>query len=246
MSKFFVSPGNIRGDRILVQGEDVNHIVRVLRMKVGDQLTLCDGEGRDYTVCIDEIGKEEVNTKILDCRDSLTEPPVNVILFQGIPKAAKMEYIIQKTTELGISRVVPVVTRRTVVKLEEGRNEKNKINRWQKIAREAAKQSNRGRIPHISYPVSFDDAIKEGSSLDMCIMAYEGEQNKSIKSCLVPGMHYRSIGIFIGPEGGFDAEEVSKAQEEGINIVSLGPRILRTETAGLAVLSIIMYETGGM
>ncbi|WP_094547713.1 16S rRNA (uracil(1498)-N(3))-methyltransferase [Petroclostridium xylanilyticum] len=246
MPKFFVEPEKIKGNNIFIHGEDVNHITKVLRLDQNDIIIICDGNGKDYTARIEEVGKKEIKTKILDSSDSISEPPVYVTLYQGIPKAGKMEYIIQKTTELGIGKIVPVITRRTVVKIEDKKSEQNKVERWQKIAYEAAKQSNRGKVPHIAYPINFEEAIKQMSTMDIKLMPYEKEYSNSLKNILKVCTEGQNIGIFIGPEGGFDDDEVRKSQEANLNIVSLGPRILRTETAGAAVLAILMYELGGM
>jgi len=242
MPKFFVDPSSINDTYIFITGEDVNHITKVLRLSLNDIIIICDGQGNDYKAAIDEIGRKEVKARILERTVSKSEPDIQVVLFQGLPKSDKMEYIIQKTTELGVSEIVPVITKRTVVKINDKKAEKNKLERWQKIAVEAAKQSNRGRIPYVSPPVLFDRAIELMKEADLRIMPYEKETTNPLKDVLVNKTGIKKIGIFIGPEGGFDDEEVEKACESGIDTVTLGPRILRTETAGVAVLSIVMYQ----
>jgi 16S rRNA (uracil1498-N3)-methyltransferase len=246
MSKFFVEPENIQGDNIFIYGEDVNHITKVLRLGPNNIIIVCDGNGKDYKVSIQEINKKEIKTKVLESSYSLSESPIRVALYQGIPKAGKMEYIIQKTTELGIDRIVPVTTRRTVVKIEDKKSEQKKVQRWQKVAYEAAKQSNRGRVPHVAYPISYEEALKQLSLMDINLMPYEKEKTNHLKNVLKADMKAQSIGILIGPEGGFSDEEVQMSKDENLNIVTLGPRILRTETAGAAVLAILMYELGDM
>ncbi|WHH60424.1 16S rRNA (uracil(1498)-N(3))-methyltransferase [Petroclostridium sp. X23] len=242
MPKFFVAPEQIEGDSITIQGEDVNHIIKVLRFKPNDSIVVCDGNGKDYTACIEEMGKKEVKAVIQKVISSQSEPSIDVTLFQGIPKSGKMEYIIQKNTELGINRIVPVMTQRTVVKIEDKKSLSNKMDRWQKVALEAAKQCNRGRIPKICAPISLEEAIIQMSEMDLSFMPYEKEENNRLRNILSAARGAKTIGVLIGPEGGFDAEEVEKAAQAEVSTVSLGPRILRTETAGAAVLSILMYE----
>ena len=245
MPKFFVKPEQIQQDYIKIYGEDVKHITKVLRLNENDIIIICDGCGNDYTVSIEEIQKNEISTKIISKKLSLTEPPIKVILYQGLPKSAKMEYIIQKCTELGIAKIVPVVTKRTVVKLDP-KSREHKVERWKKISYEAAKQSNRGIIPSIDYPISFDEAVNEMKNTDLSIICYERAEDLRLKDLLRKHLSAQTISIMIGPEGGFDDEEIEKAQLQGLNIVGLGPRILRTETAGSAVLAMLMYELEGI
>lgn len=242
MPKFFVDPANVQGSSIIITGDDVNHITKVLRLSENDIIMVCDGDGKDYKVAIRNLSKKEVVTEIMEEIPCLTEPPVKVVLFQGIPKASKMEYIIQKNTELGISEIVPVMTHRTVVKIEDKKAEMNKLDRWQKVALEAAKQCNRGRVPVISQPVRFDEAVERLAGMNIKIMPYEKENGLGLKSLLQSNVKPETIGILIGPEGGFEESEVENAHKKGVSTVTLGPRILRTETAGAAVLSILMYE----
>lgn len=241
MNRFFVESNNVMDDEIIVTGEDVQHISKVLRLRQGDRIMLCDGEGTDYLAEILELDKHSVRTGIITREPSRSEPDIEVILYQGIPKAAKMDLIIQKCTEMGISRIVPVYTSRTVVKLESEKDERKKIERWAKIAEEAAKQSGRGVIPTVTMPVDLEGALKDASYLDMVVVPYELAGSFSLKEVLQKGK-VKSIGFFIGPEGGFEAEEVMRARSIGAVPVTLGKRILRTETAGIAVLTGIMYE----
>ena len=245
MPKFFVKPEQIDQNHIVIYDEDVKHITKVLRLNENDIIIICDECGKDYKVRIKKIQKDKIYTNIIESYDSLTEPPINVVLYQGIPKSAKMEYIIQKTTELGILRIVPVVTERTVVKLDDKRQE-HKIERWRKVAYEAAKQSNRGVIPQVDQSIGFNEAIQQMSCTDLGLMLYEKERDYKLKNVLQCHSDVKSISIFIGPEGGFSEKEVEQAQLQGLNTVGLGPRILRTETAGVAVLAILMYELKGM
>lgn len=241
MHRFFVKRENIENDNITVEGEDVQHISKVLRLQAGDRIVLCDGEGTDYLASIESMDKHSIRTAIIDKEASKGEPNIDVVLYQGIPKSTKMDLIIQKCTEMGIKRIVPVSTVRTVVKLESEKDEKKKVERWIKIAEEAAKQSGRGIIPAISMPMTLTEALKDAAKLDTVIVPYELEGSLAVKEALRNG-NGSSIGFFIGPEGGFECTEIEKAKGVGAVPVTLGSRILRTETAGVAVLTCIMYE----
>ncbi len=240
MPRFFVASENITDTHIKITGEDVAHIKRVLRMKPGETLELCDSKGFDYETVIEEISDKEITSLILKKEKSETEPPIKVTLFQGLPKASKMDYIIQKTTELGIYEIVPCSLNRCVSKPEGTK----KTERWQKISEAAAKQSGRGIVPKIHEPVKLKDAIEMMKAQDLCLAPYECEENTSLKSVLCSQKNPETVGFIIGPEGGFDKSEIELLQKEGITPVSLGKRILRTETAGEATLSMIMYELG--
>lgn len=241
MHRFFISIDNIKKGTIDITGEDVSHISRVLRLKAGDEMVLCDGQGVDYHVVIEDIGKYAVKTRILGRKSSLGEPGINVIILQGIPKGTKMDLIIQKCTEIGVNRIIPVLNARTVVKLSDEKDEKKKTQRWQRIAEEAAKQSGRGIIPKIEMPRTFKEALEEAADLDICLIPYELEKGHTLKES-IHGKAFKNIGIFIGPEGGYEDFEINSALDKGVIPVTLGPRILRTETAGFAALSCIMYE----
>ena len=240
MPKFFVPRENIDGDTIRIGGEDVVHIKRVLRMREGDTLNMCDSSGCDYLAKIREIGEKDIFLDVLEKKKSETEPPVKVTLFQGIPKAGKMDYIIQKTTELGIFEIVPSVLSRCVVKLDGDK----KIKRWQKISEEAAKQSGRGIIPEIKEPMNLKEAIEELKNFDLAFVPYECEEENCLRDVLKSKDDIKTVGFMIGPEGGFEKSEIDLLVENGITPISLGKRILRTETAGEAVLSMVMYEIG--
>ncbi|HOJ11214.1 MAG TPA: 16S rRNA (uracil(1498)-N(3))-methyltransferase [Clostridiales bacterium] len=253
MSRFFITDDNIYSDSIIISGEDFNHIKNVLRYKTGDSLILCDGNGRDYYVYIEFIGDKEIKTKIIDVSENQTEASVNVTLFQGMAKGEKMDFIIQKSVELGVSRIVPVITERTVVKLENSRDKEKKRIRWQRIALEAAKQCNRGVIPEVGLLVDFTVASDLMHKFNLALIPYEKEEKLALKTVLLEFKNkysnldkdkYPEIALFIGPEGGFSDKEIIRSHEKGIIPVTLGPRILRTETAALTVQSIIMYELG--
>jgi len=243
MARFFIDPADVCDRTITIFGEDAVHIGRVLRHKPGDILTLCDGNGLDYLVEIEKITANEVLTRIIEVKDNSTEPPVHITLFQGLPRADKMEFIIQKSVELGVGRIVPVLTERTVVRLDKPKDVENKLKRWQRISKEAAKQSNRGVIPEVSVPLGFGEALKLARETELAIIPYEKEEQNSLKQHIMSKC-IRTVSVMIGPEGGFTEKEAEEASKCGIKPVTLGPRILRTETAGIAVLAMLMYELG--
>lgn len=244
MPKFFVTEDKITDNQIIIDNEDVEHIIRVLRLEKGDRLTVCDGKGTDYEAEILEIEKKEIVCEIIDKTNSDTEPNIQVTLFQALPKASKMEYIIQKTTELGISEIVPVKLKRCVVKVDNKKDEKKKIDRWQKISESAAKQSGRGVIPKISNIMGLNEVIEKSKEFDLFFVPYECEEQKKLKEILLSKDDVKKVGFLIGPEGGFDIAETEELRANGIDTVTLGKRILRTETAGEAVLAMAMYEIG--
>ena len=243
MYQFFVEPSQIQGNRIVITGKDVNHIKNVLRMKKGEELAVSNGvDGKEYRCGIEDFTEDEVVCTLRFVKEDDLELPSKVYLFQGLPKADKMELIIQKAVELGVYQVIPVSCKRAVVKLDE-KKEKSKIARWQGIAEAAAKQSKRGIIPEIKNIMSMKEAIVYSENCQVRIIPYElaegMEKTKEIINALKPG---QDVAIFIGPEGGFEESEVQAAMDKGIVPVTLGKRILRTETAGMTVLSWIMYQ----
>ncbi|MDD6564429.1 MAG: 16S rRNA (uracil(1498)-N(3))-methyltransferase [Clostridiales bacterium] len=242
MPKFFTARENIKETTLVIDNEDANHIKKVLRIGVGDEITVCDGAGMDYRVSITSIQKSLIECEILERKKCDTEPDIEITLYQGLPKAAKMDYIIQKNTELGISRIVPAKLSRCVVKLEGKSAEEKKCERWQKIANEAAKQSGRGVVPKIAEPMDIDEIIESVKDSDLVFVPYECEEESRLKTLLNTAKDAKRISFIIGPEGGFDALEIEKLKNAGIKPVTLGKRILRTETAAEAVVSMIMYE----
>lgn len=245
MPKFFVNPSNIFENNIIIDGEDVKHITKVLRLSKKDDITICDGFGFDYLAEIEKIENNLVYTKILSKTKNLSEPKINITLFQGLPKSDKMEYIIMKATELGISQIIPVVTKNTVVKIED-KKEKNKVERWNKISLQASKQSGRGLVPNVGCVIDFDKAISQIKNYDLAIIPYELEKNNKLKNVLSKNETLKNIAVFIGPEGGFDQSEIKNATNNNVIPVTLGNRILKTETAGISVLSILMYHYNEM
>ena len=239
MHRFFVSPDNINDNSITITGEDIIHLSKVLRLREGDSLIICDGNGTDYECQIDSISKTEAIATIINSVPNCAEPPINITIYQGLPKSDKMDYIVQKCVELGVNKIVPVVTKRAVAIPRDG---DKKIIRWQKIASEAAKQCGRGILPEVGKIVNFDQVINHIKDQDAInIIPYENEKSFKLKDSLKP---CKNINILIGPEGGFDIEEIELAMSNGISSVTLGPRILRTETAPLAVVSAIMFAVG--
>lgn len=225
---------------VRLEGQDVNHIRNVLRMKPGEAILVSDGLGQDYEGRILTLSEEEVLIGELVPVEG-RELPASITLYQGLPKADKMELIIQKAVELGADRIVPVATKNAVVKLDEKKAEA-KRKRWQAIAESAAKQSKRSRIPEIGPVLSLKEAAKEAEGT-LGFFAYENEQGMTgTAECLKKAVPGERISVFIGPEGGFDESEAEFARQAGIYPVSLGKRILRTETAGLALLSVLMMQ----
>lgn len=240
--RFFVPVEQIFENTAEIVGDDVNHIKNVLRMGAGGHIMITDGRGTDYHCIIHDIEPDRVLLDIEKKEPVRTELPVEIVLFQALPKADKMELIIQKAVELGAAKIVPVRTRRSVVRLDDKKAEK-KRQRWQSIAEAAAKQSGRGIVPEVGAVVSFGGACTQAKELEYCLIPYElyDDMPETAKTMdrVVQGT---SIGIFIGPEGGFERGEVEQAMEAGALPVSLGRRILRTETAGLAMLSVLMFQ----
>ena len=226
---------------VLIGGSDVNHIRNVLRMRPGEQIRVSNGRDKDYLCALEEIGEEQVTARILEAEES-TELPGEIWLFQGLPKSDKMELVVQKAVELGAYRIVPFAAKRSVVRLDEKKAEKKQA-RWQLIAKGAAEQSGRGIIPEVGVVCSFAEALRMAGELDVVLIPYELEEGMKETARILEGITPgQSVGIFIGPEGGFEEEEVEQAKMAGAHAVTLGKRILRTETAGLTALSILMYH----
>lgn len=244
MYQFFVEPGQINenDNRVIITGTDVNHIKNVLRMKVGEELAVSNGlDGKEYRCGILSLGDDCVECELRFVKEDGVELPVKVTLFQGLPKADKMEFIIQKAVELGVTEIVPVATRRCVVKLDE-KKAALKIARWQNIAEAAAKQSKRGIIPQVCPVQNFQLALQSAGAMDVKLIPYElasgMEHTRELLSEIKPG---QSVAVFIGPEGGFEESEIALAKEAGAEAITLGKRILRTETAGMTVLAWLGY-----
>lgn len=242
MYQFFVEPSQIMGKRIVIQGSDVNHIKNVLRMRVGEEIAVSNGvDGREYRCGIEEFTADEVICSLRFIKEDGVELPSKIYLFQGLPKADKMELIVQKAVELGVYEIIPVAAKRCVVKLDE-KKAAGKRSRWQGIAEAAAKQSKRGIIPQIREVMNMKQAIAFAQQMDVRLIPYELAEDmghtRELIGAVRPG---QSVAIFIGPEGGFEETEIQEALQAGIEPITLGRRILRTETAGMTVLAWLGY-----
>lgn len=245
MRKFFVKNENIFGEKIEIVGSDVNHIKNVLRLKAGDQIQICNQETQqNYSCEILQITNQNVQTKILDTMQSLVESNVQLHIYQGLPKADKMEWILQKGTELGVSSFTPVAFQRSIVKLM-GKDGLKKIERWQKITEVAAKQAKRDLVPKVENILAVKNICPLLPEYDVVLLAYEEEQENTLKNEITKIKNTKEnlkIAVIIGPEGGIEKEEVEILKKAGAKVVTLGRRILRTETVALQVSSILMYE----
>lgn len=247
MHKFFTPKENFMDNKAKILGDDVKHLYKVLRLSEGDRIILNNCEGDEFSAIINSITKQEV---ILDIEEKLeinNESAIKVYLFQGLPKAQKMDLIVQKGTELGITEFIPTLTERVDIKLK---GDFKKLDRLNRIALEAAKQSKRTIVPKVLEPIEFEDALNKMKDLDLVIVPYENAENFGIKTLINSGKidisKIKTIGILIGPEGGFEESEINKLKDNGAYIVTLGSRILRTETAGFVATSLVQYELGDL
>ena len=242
MHHFFVTPQQISGDNIRIEGGDVNHMKNVLRMKLHEKAEISDGESRTYLCEVEAYEEDVAVLHILEEMEADTEPASKLYLFQGLPKSDKMELIVQKAVELGVYQVIPVAMKRSVVRLDDKKAAK-KADRWNSIAESAAKQAGRSRIPEVTMPLSYKEALKMAEELDVTLLPYELAGGMEVTREVIRQIKSgQSVGIFIGPEGGFEPEEVDAAVSMGAKVITLGRRILRTETAGLATLAVLMFE----
>ncbi len=243
MQHFFVPPSQVEETEIVIRGSDVNHMKNVLRMKPGEEVSVSDGNNCRYLCRITEYMETgEAILTVIQREENDTELPSKIYLFQGLPKQEKMEFIVQKAVELGVYQIIPVALKRCVVKLDEKKARK-KVSRWQEISKSAAKQSGRGIVPEVKNVLSWKEALELAAKLDVRLIPYElAEGMDKTKKLLAAIQSGQSIGIFIGPEGGFEKAEVSEALEKGAEAVTLGRRILRTETAGITTLSVLMFQ----
>ncbi|WP_286887134.1 16S rRNA (uracil(1498)-N(3))-methyltransferase [Aneurinibacillus sp. UBA3580] len=241
MQRYFVDPEQMEEGYVTITGDDVNHIVRVMRSRVGDELICCNGRGRDVRGAIEEIGADAVRIRILEEGLPNRELPVQVTIAQGLPKGDKMELVIQKGTELGAFSFYVFTSKRTVVKLDD-KKEKKRLERWQKIAKEAAEQSHRSRVPEVGSVLTWRELLATASRFHYALFAYEKEETATLRRTLSEVPPGSNVLIVIGPEGGFDETEAAEAEAAGFRSVSLGRRILRAETAPLYALSCVSYE----
>lgn len=242
MQHFFVTPMQVEKPYIYLEGSDVNHMKNVLRMKKGEKVEISDGNNRKYVCAVECYEEGKAVLTILEEKELDTELNARICLFQGLPKADKMELVIQKAVELGAAEIIPVITKRSVVKLDAKKGEK-KVQRWNEIAKSAAKQAGRGVIPQVSRIVSYQEALEYAAALDVILFPYElAEEIAHSREVISSVKQGQSVGVFIGPEGGFEKEEADLADKKGAATITLGRRILRTETAAITVLSLLMYH----
>lgn len=240
MHRFYIDERLSVGGEAYIKGAEARHIKDVLRLRAGDKVVFFDGSGFEFTGEITGIGKDLISVAIMEAREGDTESPIEIVLGQGIPKSDKMDLIIQKSTELGVSKIVPIYTERVVPKSFSP----NKLERWRRIAVEACKQSGRVKVPVISEPVKIDEFIRSAEPSYLKLIPWEEEKETSLKKLLPASLENNKVSLIIGPEGGFTEPEIELAKKNGFLPVSLGKRILRTETVSLSLISIIQYIYG--
>lgn len=241
MPKFFFDPRTVRDGVVTLDGENAKHLIKVLRIREGDGLILCDGASFDYDATVKSVAKDSLEAYLIKKYENPAEPETKITLFQGLPKGDKLSYIVEKAVEAGVCEIAPVLLKRSVARSDK-KDFAKKAERYQKIAESAAKQSNRGIIPAVSPLHSLDEVIARRDIFDLLLMPYECEREDSLKNALAACPDAKKIAVIIGPEGGFDEEEVQRLTKAGFRSVSLGTRILRTETAGIASIFQILYE----
>lgn len=244
MPRFFIDASPI-GEQIEITGADARHISRVLRMQSGEALTICDAAGTEYTCVLTQAQEHSVTARIISCAKAQSEPSIFTTLYMALPKADKMETIVQKCTELGICQIVPYIAARCVSR-PEPRALQKKQERWQKIAAEAAKQCGRGRIPVVEAALTMEQAVRQAAQAPLALLLYEAEREASLQAVLRAHTPLTQISFMVGPEGGFEEKEALLATQAGMQRVSLGKRILRCETAPIAALTVLQYESGNL
>ena len=248
MHRFFIKEKDIiDGNRVIIDGDDFSHINLSLRLCEGDKIVVCTGDGTDYKVELVDFQKKQVEGKIIDKSSNLAEPSINVTLAQSIPKSRNMELVVQKATEVGVSKIIPLETGRTIVKLSGKKKEKRKA-RWQKIVEEAAKQAGRGIIPRVDTVTEFDVLLEKFSNYDLIIAFWAKEKENNIRNIIssIDKKNIKDVLLLIGPEGGFAPGEIEKIKQQGGFSCGLGTRVLRTETAGIVGVSIFLHEFNEM
>ncbi|MHB1125799.1 MAG: 16S rRNA (uracil(1498)-N(3))-methyltransferase [Bacillota bacterium] len=244
MHRFFVEPHQITEDWVVIKGADLRHLNLVLRMRPGQEIEVADGYGCEYRVQLVTVSQEQAEGRIMERKISRSEPAVEVVLYQGLSKGDKLELVIQKGVEVGVKQIIPVISERTVIQWK--RSGGQRLDRWQRVAMEAAKQSRRGCIPEVTEPVELIPCLEHWPEGLFGLFLWEEERSKGLKEVLRQAENPRRVALMVGPEGGFTAEEASLAAERGLIPVSLGPRILRTETAGIVALALVLYELGDL
>lgn len=247
MNRFFIDSTDINEEKSLaeIRGEPVKHITRVLRMGVNDQLIIADGQGNSYLGEITEVSRDRVLVSIIQRLGKKREPALEVVLAQALTKGEKMDYIVQKCTELGVKKILPFAAERSVVKISESKA-RDKAARWQKIAKGAAEQSHRDRIPEVEAVTRLESILIEARETDLVLFLWEQEKNRGLKEVLKEQSTVKKVTLLVGPEGGFTEKEVELAISRGAVSVTLGPRILRTETAAAAAVTMVLYELGDL
>ena len=241
MARFFVAPHDLQNDIIVLTGENAQH-AKVLRLKAGEQVLACDGEGYECVCTVAQVSNQEVELSVVERRAATSEAAVRVSLYMGFPKSDKLEHVIQKATELGADEIVAFPASRSVSRPDE-KSLKKKLERWQKIAASAAEQSGRGRIPEVRVLDSYKAALERAAKADKALMFYENERATTLRMALENGS-FRTVSLMTGPEGGLEEKEVQQALDAGLQVCTLGRRILRCETAPLCALSAVMYAAG--
>jgi len=244
MRRFFVEPGLLQGESVVLTGELCRHIATVLRLKEGDTIRLADGTGREAVASITAVEKEGVRVAIRQMANAAAGDTLRITIYQGLPKGEKLELILQKCTELGASEIVPFMAARSITRLEGDKLEK-RVARWQKIAQEAARQSERGTVPLVGFAPGMAQLLQRDEH-ELRLLLWEEEEEQSLREVLAAAQRPKSIAVIIGPEGGLTPDEAAMARAAGYRPVTLGKRILRTETAGLAVISILQYLWGDL
>ncbi|CAB1240538.1 16S rRNA (uracil(1498)-N(3))-methyltransferase [Clostridium sp. MT-14] len=247
MNKFFVPEQDIHCNTAFIKGDDVKHINKVLRLQCGDKVNINNCDGKEFLGTIESVERESVTVKIIEEIELCNESPVKMYLFQALPKSSKMDLIVQKATEIGAYEITPVITRRVVVKVDF--TQSKKAERWNKIAKEACKQCKRSRIPVVDRPIDFKGLLQSLVPMDLIFVPYENEKNLGIRN-VIDSIDNRDtikkVAVVIGPEGGFEENEIELLKNMNSHIVTLGPRIFRTETAGFVSLALLMYELGDL
>ena len=241
MTRFFVPYEEMRADFLMLTGENAQH-AKVLRLKIGEQVLVCDGEGGEALCTVSDVSDGQIGLKVNNRQQSETEAAVRVSVYMAFPKADKLEHVIQKATELGAYEIVAFPSGRCVSRPDE-KSLKKKLERWQKIAASAAEQSGRGRVPQVITLGSYAEALKRAAQADKAILFYENERATTLRMALEAG-EYKTVSLLTGPEGGLEEKEVAQAQAAGLQVCTLGRRILRCETAPLCALSAVMYASG--
>jgi len=245
MDRFFAEKDNLRHEEVVLKGQQAHQIHNVLRKKVGEHIILLDNLGWEYEIELKTVRKEKITGQIKEKRKAVGEPAVEITLFQSLLSREKFEWVLQKCTEVGVIRFVPIVTERSIIRQKPVKP--NKTERWRRIIQEAAEQSARGRIPELEKAINFDEAVAKLEGFNCKLMAHTQRQGKSLRHCLKNGgKKIKSVALFIGPEGGFTENEAQSAKDNNVVMISLGNRILRTETAAVVASSLILYQLGEM